>query len=134
MKIHYPIISGVYRRFFFWKSQKAARRQRVKCLSCHQVQTFKKSCSRTLGLGNFGKGLPLFCSRLAYVRCIIQQWSAALVLITDWRSNFFGLRFRSCSKIFEAGSGPENLSNLKIRPLFRLRPRSTQPHFTNVFY
>jgi len=34
-------------------------------------------------------------------------------------SHFIRLQLRSCSKIFESGSG--NFSNLRIRPLFRLR-------------
>jgi len=35
------------------------------------------------------------------------------------RSHFFRLRLRSCSNIFESGSG--NFSDLRIRLLFRLR-------------
>ena len=35
-------------------------------------------------------------------------------------SHFFRLRIRSCSNIFESGSGSGNFSNLRICPLFRL--------------
>jgi len=41
---------------------------------------------------------------------------------TGGRSHFFRLRLRSCSKIFESGSG--NASNLRIRIPFRLWPQS----------
>jgi len=49
------------------------------------------------------------------------------------RSHFFRLRLRSCSKTFESESGSGNLSNLRIRILFRLRLPSIQPKFTNAF-
>jgi len=52
------------------------------------------------------------------------------------RSHFLRLRLRSCSKIFESGSGSEsgNFSTLRIRLLFRLRLQSSiQPKFTHVF-
>ena len=47
------------------------------------------------------------------------------------RSHFF--RLRSCSKIFETGSGSEIFSNLRIRLLFRRRLQSMQPKSTNLF-
>jgi len=48
------------------------------------------------------------------------------------RSHFFRRRIRSCSKIFESGSG--NFFNLRIRLLIRLRLQSSiQPLFTYVF-
>ena len=47
------------------------------------------------------------------------------------RSHFFRLRLRSCSKIFESGSG--NISNFSIWLLFTLRLPSIQPKSTHVF-
>jgi len=51
------------------------------------------------------------------------------------RSHIFRLRLRSCSEIFETGSGSdsEKCSNLRIRLLFRLRLPSMQPTFSNVY-
>jgi len=44
--------------------------------------------------------------------------------ISGGRSHFFRLRLRSCSKIFQFGSGSGNSSILRIRPLFGLRLQS----------
>jgi len=41
------------------------------------------------------------------------------------RSHFFRLRLRSSSKIFESGPGSGNFSNLRIRPLLKLRLQSS---------
>ena len=44
-------------------------------------------------------------------------------LLQRWPEHFFRLQLRSCSKIFESGSGygPRNFFNLRIRLLFRFR-------------
>ena len=47
------------------------------------------------------------------------------------QSHFFRIQLRSCSQIFESGSGI--FSNLRIRLLFRLQVPSIQPKFTHVF-
>jgi len=47
------------------------------------------------------------------------------------RSLIFRPRLRSCSKIFECESGAEFFFNLRIRILFKIRPPSMQPIFSN---
>jgi len=47
------------------------------------------------------------------------------------RSHFFQIRLRTCSIIFESGSG--NFSNLTIRLLFIFRLPLIEPKFTHVF-
>jgi len=57
-----------------------------------------------------------FCSPL-----LASDWQKWALQSWGGRSHFF--RLRSCSKIFESGSG--NFSNLRIRLLFRLRIQSS---------
>jgi len=62
------------------------------------------------------------------------QFMPTMILIRGGRSQFFRLRLRSCSKLFESRSGSGNFSHLRIWLLFRPRLQSSiQPYLTHVF-
>jgi len=80
----------------------------------------------------FVAAIMLRCTEPTKERGELTVFSIIAIEIKGGRSHFLRLRLRSCSKIFESGSG--NFSNSRIRLLFRLRLQSSiQPKFTYVF-
>jgi len=73
MKIHYPIISGVYRRFFSENPRKQPDAKELNVLAVIKFKPLKNPVHAHLAWATLARGCLFFRSRRAYVRCIIQQ-------------------------------------------------------------